>query len=321
MPEYVVPLKTLSAEMFQECGGKAANLGKLISMGCNVPPGFCVKGNVYPYLLEANNLTGQISQIADAIDFNKPIDIERKTAIIRPLITDAQMPQMVLEEIYQNYQALKDMSGGEPLVAVRSSVAIRGSSISSFPGLMDTYYYIRGYDEVVQKIKECISSVWTARAAFMRNHKKIDHSVAVIAPIVQLMVDSEISGVMFTANPMNSSINEILINSCWGLGEMVVSGEGGTDLYVLRKTDLSIKSRTVANKACMVVFDQEKGRGDKKVQVPGEKADKPTLTEEMLKELGTIGLSIENDCGTPQDIEWAFCREQLYILQTRKAKV
>jgi pyruvate,water dikinase len=321
MYKYVVPLKTLSAEMVQDVGGKAANLGELISIGCNVPPGFCVKGVVYPFLLESNRLTSQVSEIAKGIDFSKPIDIEQKTIQIRSLITHANMPQDLEEEIFQNCEALKDAIGEEPLVAVRSSVAIRDSAISSFPGLMDTYHYIRGYEHIVQKIKECIASVWTARAAFIRHHKKIDHSLALIAPIVQLMIDSETAGVMFTVNPMTSSASEILINSCCGLGEMVVSGEGAADIYVLNKADVSTKARTITNKSHMVVFDEKEGWGTKKAQVPPEKIDKPTLTDEMLKELGMIGLRIENHYGMPQDIEWAFCRGELYILQTRKARV
>jgi pyruvate,water dikinase len=320
--KYVAPLNEFSADMFQECGGKAANLGELICGGFNVPPGFCVKANTYPYLIESNNLGGQISQVVDTIDFSKPADLEEKSGVIRSLIINARIPQDLGEEIFQNYQALKDAISEEPLVAVRSSVAVKGSTISSFPGMMDTYHYIRGYDQITQKIKECLASVWTARAAFMRHHKKIDHSLALIAPIVQLMVNSEIAGVMFTGNPMTSSLDEILIDACWGLGELVVSGQGVDDLYVLDKANLSIKSSTIANKSQMIVFDIEMGRGTKKVPVLPEKVSKPVLTEHMLKELGMVGLSIEAHYNrVPQDIEWAFCGGQLYILQTRRARV
>jgi pyruvate,water dikinase len=321
MYKYVVPLKTLSGEMVQEVGGKAANLGELIRMGCNVPPGFCVKGNAHRHLLDSNKLNGEVSEIAEEIDFSKPADIEKKTSVIRSLIANAQMPQDIEQEISQNYQALKGTVGEEPLVAVRSSVAVKGTVISSFPGLMDTYHYIRGHNDIAQKIKECMASVWTARAAFMRHHKGIDHSLAIIAPIVQLMVDSETAGVMFTVNPMTSSPKEILVTSCCGLGEMVVSGEGATDMYVLNREDASVKSRTIANKSHMVVFDEQEGWGTKKVQVAAENRDKATLTEEMLKELGMIGLRIEKHYGKPQDIEWAFCGGKLHILQTRKARV
>ena len=139
MFKYVSPLNELSAGMFQECGGKAANLGELIQGGFNVPPGFCVKANTLPYLIESNDISGKISQIVDTIDFLKPAVLEEKTGMIRSLIINAEVPQDVKEEILQNYQALKDMIGEEPLVAVRSSVAVKDSSTSSFPGMMDTY--------------------------------------------------------------------------------------------------------------------------------------------------------------------------------------
>ena len=156
----------------------------------------------------------------------------------------------------------------------------------------------------------------------MRHHKKIDYSLALIAPIVQVMVNSEVAGVMFTGNPMTFSPDEILIDACWGLGELVVSGQGADDLCVLDKADLSVKTTTIANKSQMIVLDDDKGTGSKKVQVPPEKAGEPALTEDMLKALGREGLRIEAHFkGVIQDIEWAYCGGQLYILQTRRGKV
>jgi len=322
MFKYVIPLNELSASMFQECGGKAANLGELIQAGFKVPSGFCAKANTLPYLIEFNNLSRQITQIVDTMDFSKPADLEKKSGMIRSLIINAEVPKDIAEETLENYQVLKHTIGEEPLVAVRSSVAVKGTTISSFPGMMDTYHYIRGYNDIVQKIKECLASVWTARAAFMRNHKKVDHSLALICPIVQLMVNSDVAGVMFTANPSTSSLDEMIIDACWGLGEIVVSGQGADDLYVLDKETLSTKSMSIADKSQMIVFDIDKGTGNRKVRVPSEKVHIPTLTDDMLKELGRVALSIEAHFeGVPQDIEWAFCGGQLYILQTRRAKI
>jgi pyruvate,water dikinase len=242
MGKYVAPLHEFRAENCQECGGKAANLGELINLGINVPPGFCVKSNVYYYLVESNNINERITRIVENINFSNPKDMEEKTAQIRPLIINANLPKDLQEELLQNYQNLKEVVGKEPMVAVRSSVAVKDSDISSFPGLMDTYHYICGFEPILQKIKECIASVWTSRATFIRHRKKIEHSNALITAIVQQMVDSEVSGVMFTVNPMTSSPSEVLITSCWGLGELIVSGECTADMYILNKTDLSLKS-------------------------------------------------------------------------------
>lgn len=316
----VAPLEELSAGMVQGFGGKAANLGELIRMGLNVPAGFCIKAKAYYDLLESNNLPGQISEIVSTMNFNELADLEEKTGFIRSLIINARIPQDLEQQITRNYQALQNISEEEPLVAVRSSVAVKGTTISSFPGMMDTFHYIRGYDQVLKKIKECWASLWTARAAFARHHKKIDHSLALIAPIIQVMVDSEIAGVMFTINPITSSRDEIFIESNWGLGETVVSGQGENDFYLLDKATLSTKSSTIAKKLQMIVHDRQKGMGCKQVTVSPEKIQEPTLTEPMLKELGATGLRIEAHYAIPQDIEWAYYNRRLFVLQSRTAR-
>lgn len=321
MFQYAVPLKEISAEQFQEFGGKAAHLGELTKAGYNVPPGFCIKCNGYDCMIESNSLNGQILDIAKCINFNDLKDIEEKTAQIRSLITNAQIPKEVEDEIIQNYKNLQVVAGEEPLVAVRSSVAVKNTSISSFPGMMDTYHYIRGIHEILYGIKKCWASLWSARGAYARYQKNIDHCQAVIAPIVEMMVYSEVAGVMFTINPVTGSKDEIMIESNWGLGETVVSGKSSNDVYVLDKASLSLKSIFIPKKTFMIVHNCESGIGYKTVPIPPEKIEHPSLTSSMLKELGTIGLHIESHYRLPQDIEWAFNSSQLYILQSRTAKV
>ena len=320
MSRYVTALREISAELFQEFGGKGANLGELIKAGFNVPAGFCIKSDAYRYFIESNNLGGQISEIMKTINFDNIKDLEEKTGLIRSLIVDAQIPKDLEEEIAGNYQALQTQSGKEPLLAVRSSVAVKGTSISSFPGMMDTFHYILGRDQVLHSIKRCWASIWTARAAFSRHQKQIDHSLALIAPIVQEMVDSEVAGIMFTMNPITSSKDEIVIQSNWGLGETVVSGKTMNDLYILDKAALSTKESMIAKKSGMIVHDREKGTGTKQIPIPLEKALQPTLTDAMLRELAITGLQIEAHFGIPQDIEWAYSAGRLFILQSRKTR-
>jgi len=203
-------------------------------------------------------------------------------------------------------------------VAVRSSVAIRDSAISSFPGLMDTYHYIKGAQNVVQKVKECWASVWSTRAAMTRHNKKLDHEKAVIAPTVQLMVNSEVAGVAFTMNPITKAKDEIMIESNWGLGETVVSGKTTSDLFIVDKNTGAIKSQTIANKEDSYV--QAEGGGGKWIKQDPSKAKAPSLTPDMIKELCRVARIIEEHYGYPQDIEWAFEKGTLYILQARKAR-
>jgi len=313
---FIKTFKDLRKDMYEECGGKASHLGELTSLGLNVPAGYTVLGGAYYYHLEANGLTEKIRDIVATINFETYEDAEKKTQLIRDLIIAAPVPPEIEKEIVEYYSMLP--GGKDPFVAVRSSVAMKDSAISSFPGLMDTYHYIKGAKQVVEKVKECWASVWSTRAAVTRFNKKLDHEKAVIAPTVQLMVNSEVAGVAFTMNPITKARDEIMIESNWGLGETVVSGKATSDLYIVDKQTSKIKSQTIANKEDSYV--QAEGGGGKWIKVDPNKARVPTLTQEMVNELCRVAQIIEAHYGYPQDIEWAFEKGQLYILQARKAR-
>jgi pyruvate,water dikinase len=313
---FIKTFKDLRKDMYEECGGKASHLGELTSLGLNVPAGYTVLGSAYYYHLEANGLTEKIRDIVATINFETYEDAEKKTQLIRDLIIAAPVPPEIEKEIVEYYSMLP--GGKDPFVAVRSSVAMKDSAISSFPGLMDTYHYIKGAKQVVEKVKECWASVWSTRAAVTRFNKKLDHEKAVIAPTVQLMVNSEVAGVAFTMNPITKARDEIMIESNWGLGETVVSGKATSDLYIVDKQTSKIKSQTIANKEDSYV--QAEGGGGKWIKVDPNKARVPTLTQEMVNELCRVAQIIEAHYGYPQDIEWAFEKGQLYILQARKAR-
>jgi pyruvate,water dikinase len=153
-----------------------------------------------------------------------------------------------------------------------------------------------------------------------RYHKKIDHNLALIAPIVQKMVHSEVAGVLFTANPITSSREEMVVEANWGLGESVVSGKSMNDFFVLGKSPLELKDKRISKKTLMICFDDEKGFGRKEMAVAPDIMDAPTLSEDNALELGGIGLKIEELFGSPQDIEWAYEKGVLFILQSRKIR-
>jgi len=313
---FIKTFKELRKDMYEECGGKASHLGELTSLGLNVPAGYTVLGSAYYHHLEVNSLIEKIKAIVTTIDFNTYEDAEQKTQVIRNMIVDAEMPPEIEKEIVEHYGMLP--GDKDPFVAVRSSVAMKNSAISSFPGLMDTYHYIKGAVQVVEKVKECWASVWSTRAAVTRHNKKLDHEKAVIAPTIQLMVNSEVAGVAFTINPITKAQDEIMIESNWGLGETVVSGKATSDLYIVDKKTWEIKEKIIANKEHSYV--QAAGGGGIWIDVEPSKAKAPTLTSEMVKELCRVARIIEDHYGYPQDIEWAFEKGQLYILQARKAR-
>jgi len=302
----------------QEAGGKAANLGELTQNGFNVPAGFCVTSESLFYHIAQNNIQAKIDNIVATFDYEDFGGIEEKTGRIRDLIINAEIPQDLFQEIRETIAELN--SPEEAFVAVRSSVAVKDSPVSSFPGMMDTYHYLKGEEEIVEHIRKCWGSLWTSRATISRHHKTIDHKLGLIAPIVQKMVHSEVAGVLFTANPITSSRDEIVIEANWGLGESVVSGKSMNDFFVLDKSPLKLKDKRISKKTLMIGFDEEKGFGRKEMAVAPDMMDAPTLSDEQAEQLGETGLKIEEVFGFPQDIEWAYEKGELFILQSRNIR-
>ncbi len=318
MAKFVKTFGEMTMEDIQEAGGKAANLGELTQNGFNVPPGFCVTSESLSYHTEKNNLQPEIDAIAADFDYEDFGEMDEKTAKIRDLIANAEIPDDLYKEICG---AITALNTPEPsFVAVRSSVAVKGSSVSSFPGMMDTYHYLKGEEEIVEHIRKCWASLWTSRATFNRYHKNIDHHLGLIAAIVQKMVNPEMAGILFTANPISSSRDEMVIEANWGLGESVVSGKSMNDFFLLDHSSGKEKSRKIAKKTVMVCFDEDKGFGRKEMAVAPDMMDATTLSEEQVNELGNMGLKIENVFGFPQDIEWAYQKGELFILQSRNIR-
>jgi pyruvate,water dikinase len=318
MTTYTLPLTAIRKEDVQRCGGKGANLGELTQFGAQVPPGYCILAGALDYLLSANGIDGRIAEAAVALNFDDLKDLEERTAEIRELIAAARIPDDLEAEIRDGYAAL--VTPANPYVAVRSSVAVRDSEISSFPGMMDTYHYVLGAEEVLEKVRECWASLWTGRAAFARHRQGIAHDRGLIAPVVQLMVNADCAGVLFTANPITGSKAEAVIESNWGLGESVVSGRAMTDFFTVDKQNLTVKERRIARKNVMVTMDSGKGSGRVEEPVPAAKATEPSLTSEQLVELVRTSMAIEDHFGFSVDMEWAFQDGVLYILQARRIR-
>ncbi|MBC8177582.1 MAG: hypothetical protein ISR61_10500 [Desulfobacteraceae bacterium] len=318
MGKFVRTFGEMTKEDIQEAGGKAANLGELTQNGFNIPPGFCVTSESLSYHTEKNNLQPQIDAIAADFDYEDFGEMDDKTAKIRDLIANAEIPDDLYKEICGAIKILNTPE--QSFVAVRSSVAVKDSSVSSFPGMMDTYHYLKGEAEIVEHIRKCWASLWTSRATFNRYHKNIEHHLGLIAAIVQKMVNPEMAGVLFTANPISSSRDEMVIEANWGLGESVVSGKSMNDFFLLDHSSGKEKTRKIAKKTVMVCFDEDKGFGRKEMAVAPDMMDATTLSEEQVNELGNMGLKIEDVFGFPQDIEWAFQKGELFILQSRNIR-
>ncbi|UCF57580.1 MAG: hypothetical protein JSW15_03695 [Deltaproteobacteria bacterium] len=277
---------------FDECsirdkhllGGKGANLGELVSAGFPVPRGFGVISTAYEDFLVDNQLD-PIREIIAKVDFRDLPQVEQVTAEIRALISNGKIPDDMISEIGDSYDKL----GKDVAVAVRSSSAVPQIGISSFPGQMDTFYNIVGLEEVLNHIKLCWASFWTARAASDRWNKGIDHFSVKVSALIQEMVLSEISGVAFTANPVTYNKEELVIEAILGLGEALVSGRVSPETFVLTGEPLT--------------FDQKPERSE--------------IPDDLILKVAEMARRVETHYGQPQDIEWAYAEEELHVLQSR----
>ncbi|AEH25148.1 phosphoenolpyruvate synthase [Pyrococcus yayanosii] len=311
-------------------GGKGANLGEMTRAGIPVPPGFCVTAEAYKYFVEntlvedGRTLQEWIMDVISKTNVDDSKQLQENTAKIREKIISMPMPEEIAEEIRRAYKELSQRFGQEEVyVAVRSSATAEDLPEASFAGQQETYLDVLGADDVIDKVKRCWASLWTARATFYRAKQGFDHSKVYLSAVVQKMVNSEKSGVMFTANPVTNDRNEIMINASWGLGEAVVSGAVTPDEYIVEKGTWKIKEKVIAKKEVMVVRNPETGKGTVMVKVAEhlgpEWVEKQVLTDEQIIEVAKMGQKIEEHYGWPQDIEWAYDKDdgKLYIVQSR----
>jgi pyruvate,water dikinase len=295
-------------------GGKGANLGRLTAAGFPVPMGFSITTDAYLEAVSSREVGAQVLALAGQIDFGDATDVEAKTAEIRSLIVSYELPAEIAQAITEAYRAL----GDQPYVAVRSSGTAEDLADTSFAGMHDTYLDIRGVEAVLDAVRRCWASMWTARATSYRNTNGFDHSRVSICVVVQIMVESEVSGVMFTANPLTGACDETVINSSWGLGEAIVSGQVTPDQFTVKHDALRIREKVLGEKAIKIVRHPETGVGVTHIPVEESARSRFTLTDSQITDLTELGRTVmEHYDRMPQDIEWAYADGRFLLLQAR----
>ena len=304
-------------------GGKGANLGQLTQFGLPVPPGFCITAQAYTEFVNFAKLQKSISDIIDGLDVNDTEALNEAGDKVRKAIMNAPVKPIIEEEIRTVYREFASkLNLQEPLVAVRSSATAEDLPDASFAGQQETFLYIFGEDELIKHVKKCWASLWNSRAIYYRANKDYDQLSVALSVVVQKMVNSEKSGVMFTANPINNSLDQIMINASWGLGEAVVSGLVTPDEYIIDKKSRKVIERNIATKNMMVVQNDNKlGTHEAKVlDVLGRTAVRTeSLDDQEIKMLIDMGLKAEKLYGSVQDTEWGFDKDtgKFYFLQSR----
>ncbi len=290
--QFVKSLSERSATDLNLAGGKGANLGALLGAGLPVPPGFCITTEGYRAFVEANGLQPDILRLSGLVQIDDPASLESTSAQIRALFTAGQIPDELAMEIRSTYAALGDSSSA---VAVRSSATAEDLPDMSFAGQQDTYLNIVGQAAVLDAVKRCWASLWTARAIGYRAHNDIPQDQVALAVVVQQMVPSEASGVLFTANPLTGKRTETVIDATLGLGEALVSGQVDPDHYVVDTTRGQIVEKTLGAKALSI--RSQTGGGTVTTYEAAQNVQ--ALPDAQILELAGLGRRAEDFFKTP----------------------
>ena len=309
-------------------GGKGANLAEIFNLKIPVPPGFVVTAQAYDYFISEAKLDIKIKALLSGIDYENTKQLDEHTKKIRELILNAKFPEEMEEEIVEAYEILganktnfdskvaQDLLRGmnEPIfVAVRSSATTEDLAEASFAGQQDSFVNVKGNTDLIRNIKKCFASLFTSRATYYRNKQGFANVQASLAVVVQKMVDSDKSGVIFSKDPSYKK-DHILVEAVWGLGEGIVSGAITPDTYIVSK-DIEILDKKISNKKIAITRDS--AGSQEIVKLNETRANSQVLKDYEITKLSEIALKLEDHYGKPQDIEFAIEGEDIFIVQTR----
>ncbi len=311
-------------------GGKGANLGEMSSIGMPVPPGFCITVDAYSYFLQYTELDQKIYNLLKTFDIENTKELEETSEKIKKIIEKEEMPKELEREITENYDTLSiddnmfEKAGTEALsilkkshepvfVAVRSSATAEDSGEASFAGQQETFLNIKGKTKVIEAVKKCWASLFTARSIYYRTKKGFQHEKVLISVVVQKMINADKSGVIFSKNPVEKSDN-VIIESVYGLGEGIVSGRISPDHYEVSR-GMKIIDKRIEKKKIAITRNSS---GDTTIaNLTDEKSNSQVLNESEVIKLAKYSIKLEEHYKKPQDIEFAIDSGEIYIVQTR----
>ncbi|KPJ71637.1 phosphoenolpyruvate synthase [Parcubacteria bacterium DG_74_3] len=325
--------KEITAKDVPLVGGKNASLGEMIrklsKKRINIPDGFALTASAYWYFLKANGIDKKLKELFKKFEPESLKSLRQTGKVARRLILRGKFPSDLEKEIFRFYQKLSQKYGSESTdVAVRSSATAEDLPSASFAGQHESYLNIRGQQALLATIKKCLASLFNDRAIAYREEKGFSHLKIALSVGVQKMVRADLAsaGVMFTLDTETGFSNVILINSIWGVGEMVVKGKITPDQFYIFKPTLkqgykAIIVKNLGKKNKKYIYSKDGGL--KEVKVPFKKQLEFSLTDEEILTLTKWGCLIEEHYGLAQDIEWAKDGEtgQLFIVQSRPETV
>ncbi len=327
--KYIKWFSELSNKDVSIAGGKGASLSEMYNNKFPVPPGFIITAHSFDYFLSINKIKEKIKKTINGINLENTEELNIVSKEIRNLVEGGEFPEDLKDEILEAYRLLsnekiiRNISGDalnilrnsqEPaFVSVRSSATTEDLSNASFAGQQESFLNVKGERNLTDYVKRCFSSLYTPRAIYYRNRKGFSEDQALLAVVVQKMIDSEKSGVVFSKDPSNRTDN-IIVEAVFGLGEGIVSGMIKPDYYVVSH-DLKIEEIKLSEKKLAIVRDSS-GRNDI-VKLNPTKAKKQVLSISEILEIANYSLKLEEHYEKPQDIEFALEEGKVYIIQSR----
>ncbi len=310
MNSYVLDFQDIDQTELMMVGGKGANLGELSKVEelC-VPDGFCISTAAFKRVIGE---TPSINELLDQLAFLKVEDRDKIAVLsseIRRIIEGAAIPEEIIEEIFSHLSR----RGEKNAYAVRSSATAEDLPSASFAGQQDTYLNIIGKEAILKHISKCWASLFTERAVIYRLQNGFDHRKVYMSVVVQKMIFPQVSGIMFTADPVTSNRKVVSVEAGFGLGEALVSGLVNPDIYKVRNGQIMDKKISAKKRAIYPL----KGGGTKEKEIRPEEQNRQVLTDKQILQLEQMGRKIAAHFGCPQDIEWCFADDIFYIVQSR----
>jgi pyruvate,water dikinase len=312
LEETVVPLNALTKADVAIAGGKGANLGELRRAGFPVPPGFVVTAGAYLRVLEECGVRGQLETL-----HTRACAPGASTASLgaeaRAVVDGLVLPEWFRTAVIAEYESL----GRDALVAVRSSATAEDTEAASFAGMNETFTNTRGTAMLLDNIRACWRSLYGDRVVAYRAHRQLVDEPA-IAVVVQVMVDADRAGVMFSVSPTAGSGDQLVIEAAYGLGEVVVSGQVEPDTYEVDRRDRRVTSTRIGVQSHKI---RRGATGDERIELDPTEGARRVLDDAEVLRIAALGLEVEAHYGAPQDMEWAFAGDELYLLQSRPITV
>jgi phosphoenolpyruvate synthase/pyruvate phosphate dikinase len=290
-------------------GGKGASLGEMLNANIPVPDGFVILSDTFDYFIRETDLVQEIESILSSVNHNIVHTVDAASKAIQGLILSKEMPRDIAEEVLSMFKSM-----GSEFVAVRSSATAEDGVEHAWAGQLDSFLNTTE-ETLLLNVKKCWASLFTPRAIFYRFEKDLHRTNISVAVVVQIMINSEKSGIAFSVHPVTENRNQIIIEAGFGLGEAIVSGSITPDAYVIEKSPRKIIDVNVntQNKALY----RKVGGGNEWREFSEEEANKQVLSEREILELSDIIMTLENHYGFPCDIEWAYENETFHIVQSR----